>query len=90
MAVGAKVGVPNLHYTIKNFKLFRICFHFPLVTCTGSHGLLNQGNPDYDAKRHALYEYYHPLEFSPHIPIEEKTKLMEEWYVTKYVVTMRL
>ncbi|XP_044461687.1 cytosolic 5'-nucleotidase 3 [Mangifera indica] len=45
-----------------------------------SHGLLNQGNPEYDAKRHALYEYYHPLEFSPHIPIEEKTKLMEEWW----------
>ncbi|XP_031258905.1 7-methylguanosine phosphate-specific 5'-nucleotidase A [Pistacia vera] len=45
-----------------------------------SHGLLKQGNPEYDAKRHALFEYYHPLEFSPHIPIEEKTKLMEEWW----------
>ncbi|KAL5733738.1 hypothetical protein ACOSQ2_033430 [Xanthoceras sorbifolium] len=45
-----------------------------------SHGLLQQGNPEYDAKRQALFEYYHPLEFSPTIPIEEKTKLMEEWW----------
>ncbi|XP_040994921.1 7-methylguanosine phosphate-specific 5'-nucleotidase A [Juglans microcarpa x Juglans regia] len=45
-----------------------------------SHGLLQQGNPEYDAKRQQLYEYYHPLEFSPKIPIEEKTKLMEEWW----------
>ncbi|XVF40983.1 hypothetical protein PTKIN_Ptkin01aG0244300 [Pterospermum kingtungense] len=45
-----------------------------------SHGLLQQGNPKYDAKRQALFEYYHPLEFSPTIPLEEKTKLMEEWW----------
>ncbi|CAL9155739.1 unnamed protein product [Musa hybrid cultivar] len=45
-----------------------------------SHGLLQQGNAEYDAKRQALYEYYHPLEISPTIPIEEKTKLMEEWW----------
>ncbi|KAB1225452.1 7-methylguanosine phosphate-specific 5'-nucleotidase [Morella rubra] len=45
-----------------------------------SHALLQQGNPEYDAKRQQLYEYYHPLEFSPNIPIEEKTKLMEEWW----------
>ncbi|KAL1193703.1 hypothetical protein V5N11_017592 [Cardamine amara subsp. amara] len=45
-----------------------------------SHGLLQQGNEYYDAKRQALYEHYHPLEISPVIPIEEKTKLMEEWW----------
>ncbi|KAL9660465.1 hypothetical protein QQ045_025280 [Rhodiola kirilowii] len=45
-----------------------------------SHGLLQQGNPEFDAKRQKLYEYYHPLEFSPSISIEEKTKLMEEWW----------
>lgn len=45
-----------------------------------SHGLLQQGNQVYDAKRQALYEYYHPLEISPDIPIEEKAKLMEEWW----------
>ncbi|KAL3731884.1 hypothetical protein ACJRO7_028704 [Eucalyptus globulus] len=45
-----------------------------------SHGLLQQGNPEYNAKRQQLYEYYHPLEFSPTIPIDEKTKLMEEWW----------
>ncbi|KAF9595479.1 hypothetical protein IFM89_000397 [Coptis chinensis] len=45
-----------------------------------SHGLLQQGNPEFDVKRHKLHEYYHPLEFSPTISIEEKTKLMEEWW----------
>ncbi|KAG9445261.1 hypothetical protein H6P81_016601 [Aristolochia fimbriata] len=50
--------------------------------CRGqsSHGLLQQGDPKYDNKRQELYDYYHPLEFSPTIPIEEKTKLMEEWW----------
>ncbi|GAB4855198.1 hypothetical protein Ancab_023823 [Ancistrocladus abbreviatus] len=45
-----------------------------------SHGLLQQGNPEYDNKRRQLYDYYHPLEICPTIPIEEKTKLMEEWW----------
>ncbi|KAK8943244.1 hypothetical protein KSP39_PZI009082 [Platanthera zijinensis] len=45
-----------------------------------SHGLLQQGNPEYDAKREDLYNYYHPLEYSPVIPVEEKVKLMEEWW----------
>ncbi|CAN6566916.1 unnamed protein product [Malus baccata var. baccata] len=39
-----------------------------------------QENPEYDRKRQELYEHYHPLEFSPTIPLEEKTKLMEEWW----------
>ncbi|XP_024017471.1 7-methylguanosine phosphate-specific 5'-nucleotidase isoform X2 [Morus notabilis] len=47
---------------------------------TSSHGLLRQGNPEYDKKRRDLYYHYHPLEFSPTIPIDEKTKLMEEWW----------
>ncbi|XP_020885845.1 7-methylguanosine phosphate-specific 5'-nucleotidase A isoform X3 [Arabidopsis lyrata subsp. lyrata] len=45
-----------------------------------SHGLLQQGNAYYDAKRQALYDHYHPLEISPVIPIDEKTKLMEVVY----------
>ncbi|KAK6933617.1 Pyrimidine 5'-nucleotidase, eukaryotic [Dillenia turbinata] len=45
-----------------------------------SYGLLHQGNPEYDTKRQELYEYYHPLEFSTSIPIQEKTKLMKEWW----------
>lgn len=45
-----------------------------------SHGLLQLGNPEYDAKREDLYNYYHPLEYSFMIPIDEKIKLMEEWW----------
>ncbi|KAI8539624.1 hypothetical protein RHMOL_Rhmol09G0197700 [Rhododendron molle] len=45
-----------------------------------SHGLLQQGNSKYDIKRRELAEYYHPLEFNPTIPLDEKAKLMEEWW----------
>ncbi|XP_048498986.1 uncharacterized protein LOC104907199 isoform X2 [Beta vulgaris subsp. vulgaris] len=45
-----------------------------------SHALLQQGNPEYDIKRQNLYDHYHPLEICPAIPVEEKTKLMEEWW----------
>ncbi|KAI8542381.1 hypothetical protein RHMOL_Rhmol08G0134500 [Rhododendron molle] len=45
----------------------------------GSHGLLQQGDSKYDVKRRELAEYYHPLEFNPTIPLDEKAKLMEEW-----------
>ncbi|KAM7463771.1 hypothetical protein LguiA_031892 [Lonicera macranthoides] len=45
-----------------------------------SHGLLQQANPEYNVKRQKLFEYYHPLEFNPTIPRNEKTKLMEEWW----------
>lgn len=50
--------------------------------CRGqsSHSLLQQGNPEYDVKREKLYDYYHPIEFNPAIHIDEKTKLMEEWW----------
>jgi len=57
-----------------------------ICASVASHGLLQQGNPEYDAKRQQLYEYYHPLEFSPTIGLEEKTKLMEEWCVSLLMV----
>lgn len=50
--------------------------------CRGlsSHNVLQQEDPEYNDKRQKLYEYYHPLEFDPEIPLDEKTKLMEEWW----------
>lgn len=45
-----------------------------------SHGLLRQGSAEYDEKRQELYEYYHPLEFDPTIPLDQKAKRMEEWW----------
>ncbi|MCE3050710.1 hypothetical protein HAX54_047927 [Datura stramonium] len=50
--------------------------------CRGqsSHSVLQQEDPEFDDKRQKLYEYYHPLEFDPAIPLDEKTKLMEEWW----------
>ncbi|KAJ9553807.1 hypothetical protein OSB04_017852 [Centaurea solstitialis] len=50
--------------------------------CRGqsSHALLQQENPEYNAKRDELFNYYHPIEYDPNIPVDEKTKLMEEWW----------
>lgn len=52
----------------------------------GSHNVLQQEDPEYNDKRQKLYEYYHPLEFDPAIPLDEKTKLMEEWYVLWFCI----
>ncbi|KAG5575054.1 hypothetical protein H5410_055188 [Solanum commersonii] len=46
----------------------------------GSHNVLQQEDPEFNDKRQKLYEYYQPLEFDPTIPLDEKTKLMEEWW----------
>ncbi|OIT30758.1 PREDICTED: cytosolic 5'-nucleotidase 3 isoform X1 [Nicotiana attenuata] len=50
--------------------------------CRGqsSHNLLQQEDPEYNVKRQKLYDYYHPLEFDPAIPLDEKAKLMVEWW----------
>ncbi|KAJ7547286.1 hypothetical protein O6H91_08G078400 [Diphasiastrum complanatum] len=45
-----------------------------------SHALLHQGNAEYDLKRRQLFNHYYPLEVSSTIPVDEKTKLMEEWW----------
>ncbi|KAL5054641.1 hypothetical protein RYX36_035323 [Vicia faba] len=50
------------------------------IRSAASDGLLQQDNPEYNAKRQHLYEHYHPLEFSPTLGLEEKRKLMEEWW----------
>lgn len=47
---------------------------------TGTHALL-KSNPEYDQKRHELFEHYYPIEICPTLPANEKAKYMEEWYV---------
>lgn len=60
------------------------------IKIVGSHALLQQGNPEYDLKRQKLYDHYHPLEIDPTIPLDEKAKLMEEWYVTLCILRMAI
>lgn len=62
----------------------------PNIEIVGSHALLQQENPEYDLKRQKLYEYYHPLEIDPTIPLDEKAKLMEEWYETLPTLYMEI
>ena len=59
-----------------------------MFVVVGSHGLLRQGNEEYDAKRVALYEHYHPIEICPDIPLPEKAKLMEERYYTTCITVL--
>jgi len=40
--------------------------------------------PDYPKKAKAFYEKYHAIEISPDISIEEKTKLMKEWWTKHF------
>lgn len=40
--------------------------------------------PDYSEKAQALYNKYHPLENDPAISLEEKKKLMREWWTAHY------
>lgn len=37
---------------------------------------------DYAKKAHALFDKYHPIELDSKIPLEEKKKLMQEWWKT--------
>ncbi|KAK8467730.1 hypothetical protein PHAVU_007G137100 [Phaseolus vulgaris] len=75
-----RLGGPQKLQVIADFDATLTKFSVNGTRGQSSHGLLQQGNPEYDAKRQQLYEYYHPLEFSPTIGLEEKTKLMEEWW----------
>ncbi|KAL2324991.1 hypothetical protein Fmac_024049 [Flemingia macrophylla] len=75
-----RLGGPQKLQVIADFDATLTKFWVNGTRGLSSHGLLQQGNPEYDAKRQQLYEYYHPLEFSPTIGLEEKTKLMEEWW----------
>ncbi|KAG4908242.1 hypothetical protein AAZX31_20G182000 [Glycine max] len=75
-----RLGGPQKLQVIADFDATLTKFWVNGTRGQTSHGLLQQGNPEYDAKRQQLYEYYHPLEFSPTIGLEEKTKLMEEWW----------
>ncbi|TKY51769.1 Cytosolic 5'-nucleotidase 3A [Spatholobus suberectus] len=75
-----RLGGPQKLQVIADFDATLTKFWVNGTRGQSSHGLLQQVNPEYDAKRQQLYEYYHPLEFSPTIGVEEKTKLMEEWW----------
>ncbi|MBI4708773.1 MAG: hypothetical protein HY764_01050 [Candidatus Portnoybacteria bacterium] len=49
--------------------------------------VLRDGNyltSDYAQKAQALYEKYNPIDINPSIPIEEKKKAMEEWWMTHF------
>lgn len=44
----------------------------------------NYLTPDYSEKAKELYNKYHPIEIDPKIPLEEKKKKMQEWWITHF------
>ncbi|MDD5192709.1 MAG: hypothetical protein PHX96_06240 [Candidatus Nanoarchaeia archaeon] len=44
----------------------------------------NYLTPDYSKKAHALRDKYYPTEINPDIPLEEKKKAMQEWWVSHF------
>ena len=49
--------------------------------------ILRDGNyltPDYAERAQALYRKYHPMEIDPDIPLTDKKKAMEEWWLTHF------
>lgn len=54
--------------------------------------ILRNGNyltPDYVQKAHNLYNKYHPIEIDPKVPVEEKKKAMNEWWMTHFDLLMK-
>src|SRR3989344_3227910 len=49
--------------------------------------ILRDGNyltPDYAERAQSLYRKYHPMEIDPDIPLTDKKKAMEEWWLTHF------
>lgn len=54
--------------------------------------ILRDGNyltPDYSQKAQGLYAKYHPIEIDPKIPLEEKKKAMEEWWMSHFELLIK-
>eukprot|EP00252_Welwitschia_mirabilis_P021070 TRINITY_DN5297_c0_g1_i1.p1 TRINITY_DN5297_c0_g1~~TRINITY_DN5297_c0_g1_i1.p1 ORF type:complete len:345 (+),score=70.29 TRINITY_DN5297_c0_g1_i1:304-1338(+) len=75
-----KAGGPSKLQVIADFDMTLTKYMIDGKRGQSSHSLLKQGSAEYDKKRQELFDYYHPLEICPTIPLNEKIKLMEEWW----------
>lgn len=54
--------------------------------------ILRDGNyltPDYAKKAHALFDKYHPVEIDPNVPLPEKKKAMNEWWMAHFELLIK-
>ena len=54
--------------------------------------ILREGSyltPDYTKAANELYAKYHPVEIDPKIPLEEKKKMMKEWWTTHFKLLIK-
>lgn len=49
----------------------------------------NYLTPDYPEKAHALFDKYHPIEIDPSVSLEEKKRLMHEWWSSHFNLLIR-
>lgn len=78
--IAIKAAGPSKLQVIADFDMTLTKYWVDGKRGQSTHALLKQGNTDYDLKRKEIHDYYYPLEICPTIPIDEKTKLMEEWW----------
>ena len=79
-------GAENLHVLADFDRTLTTAFvngkSIPSIMATLRDG--NYLTPDYARKAHELHAKYYPIETDPKIPLEEKKKLMCEWWATHF------
>lgn len=45
--------------------------------------------PDYSEKANALFDKYHAIEINPDVPLEEKKKVMKEWWTVHFELLIK-
>lgn len=78
--IAIKAAGPSKLQVIADFDMTLTKYWVDEKRGQSTHALLKQGKPEYDLKRREVHDYYYPLEICPTIPVDEKTKLMEEWW----------
>lgn len=78
--IAIKAAGPSKLQVIADFDMTLTKYWVDGKRGQSTHALLKQGNAEYDLKRREVHDYYYPLEICPTIPVDEKTKLMEEWW----------
>jgi len=79
-----KAGYQNLHI-LADFDRTLTYGEFNGIKTPSLMSMLRDGNhltEGYAAKAQALFEKYHPMEVDPKIPLQQKKKVMREWWET--------
>jgi 5'-nucleotidase len=86
-----KAGVANIHIRCDFDRTLTTAFvdgkSVPSIISVLRNG--NYLTPDYANEAMSLYNKYHPIEINPKIPVEEKMKAMQEWWMTHFKLLIK-